>query len=208
MGYDNEFYNLYASYLEEPIVRANHQKAFEIFESYLWRYEDYTYLDLGCGLSEIRKYWLNGAGYDEYVGVDREAIVDPKSANSPYRRIVQDYLDLDLLISNLNGFVPSTVVSLFSVEACYPANFKYEFYHKVFAAFPEVERALVSGFYYDSKRDQETVEEAGGLVSYQTIESMYDYSSAVFDEVRIQMKTPSKLFGPDVVEVWKILTRK
>ncbi len=62
--------------------------------------------------------------------------------------------------------------------------------------------------FYESKRDLETVGETGGIVSHQTIEDPAKYISEAFSEFRIHMRTPSRMFGEDVIEVWKILSRR
>src|SRR3989344_4007285 len=66
--------------------------------------------------------------------------------------------------------LPNAFVSLFSVECFHPAQERYELYGKVFETFSTIEFGLVSGFFYEGKREQETVDETGGIVSHQTIE--------------------------------------
>jgi len=55
---------------------------------------------------------------------------------------------------------------------------------------------------------QERVEEAGELKSYQTLEHPEDVISDIFTEKRVIIPAPSKMFGPDVYEVWKFFERK
>ena len=105
-------------------------------------------------------------------------------------------------------FLPNVFVSLFSIEPCLPRYARYNLYEKVFVHYPEIRAALVSGFYYEDKIGQTKVKETGGIESYQTSGRFGGEVSEIFDETFITMRTPSKLFGDKVVEVWKILERK
>lgn len=197
MAYDPEFFKMYASYLTEPRVRENHDGIFELFDQpHRETIDLMDVLDLGCGMGEFRTY----GHYRRYVGVDRvnHGFVDPF--------IEADYTDLSFL--DRLPFAPEAFISLFSIEACLPAEERYAIYEGLFEGLPSVRMALVSGFYYESKKDRLKVGEAGDIESYQSVESLYGVESVLFDEVRIHMRTPSGMFGPDVVEVWKILTRR
>ena len=99
-------------------------------------------------------------------------------------------------------------ISLFSVECCQLATIKYDLYNRIFSEFPTIGYGLVGGFFYQSKRDQESVSETGEIISYQTIEDPSLYISNLFTELRIHLHTPSKMFGQDVIEVWKFFIRK
>ncbi len=135
----------------------------------------------------------------QYVGVD-------KNDTGVVRPFIQsDYTDLSFL-ENL-PFAPNAFVSLFSIEACLPKKKRYRLYEELFER-ADISIGLSAGFYYESKKDQDTVGETGGIISYQTIEPLEYHDSDVFEEMRIVLKTPSAMFGPDVVEVWKILTRR
>jgi len=197
MAYDPEFFRLYAQYLLEPRVRENHDGIFRFFDQPDRETVDLMdVLDLGCGMGEFRTY----GHYRRYVGVDRvnHGFVEPS--------VEADYTDLSFL--ERLPFAPEAFISLFSIEACLPAEERYVIYEGLFEKLPSVQVALVSGFYYESKRDRPTVGETGGIVSHQSIENLYDVESELFDEVRILTRTPSAMFGPDVVEVWKVLTRR
>jgi hypothetical protein len=87
------------------------------------------------------------------------------------------------------------------------ANERYNFYDKVFGEY-EIQTALVSGFYYKNRLKEEKVQETGGIISYQTLEDQKDYPGKHFIEFRTCIDVPSKMFGPEVVEVWKLLIRK
>ena len=205
MAYDKEFFKRYEAYLEEPTVRRNHDLALEFFDQTAFddkgEYHTSRVVDLGCGIGEFSEhgYW------EKYVGVDREN----RSVGG------EDFLAGDYTEPGFFAklpFVPNAFVSLFSIEACYPAARRYELYEQFFRENPELKRGLSAGFFYESARRQETVSETGEIVSYQTIEDISFHRSPVFDETRIIMRTPSTMFERhgrrDVVEVWKILTRK
>ena len=198
MAYDKGFYEMYAEYLKEESVRISHDLVFRQFQKITG--SGHSVLDLGCGLGEYGQYgqWLGG-----YTGVDKNYL------GGKFRLIQADYHDLDKVKAGLRDlYPPNTFVSLFSVECFHSASEKYAFYNKIFKTFPSIQFGLTGGFFYESKRGQETVGEAGGIVSYQTIEDQSLYISDVFTELRIHLKTPSKMFGQDVVEVWKFFIRR
>ena len=194
MAYDQEFYRMYQAYLKEEIVRANHDRAFEYFRRFT-QPTPLLVVDLGCGLGE---YSLHGQ-YTEYAGVDL-------NNTGLVRKFVQaDYHDSNYV--NLLPFAPTAFVSLFSIECCHSVLDKYALYEKIFSNTPSIQYGLAGGFFYESRRNLEMVGETGGIVSYQTIEDPSQHISKVFSELRIHMKTPSKMFGNDVIEVWKVLNR-
>jgi len=198
MAYDKAFYDMYREYLREESVRTSHNFVFEQFLRTASL--PIKVIDLGCGLSEF--YWHGLRSY--YLGVDLNMPNYPEG----FLPVVQaDYHDLDTVKKQLH-FTPSVFVSLFSVECFHSAVERYAFYERVFKEFPDINFGLVSGFFYESKRDQETVGETGGIVSYQTIENPSLHISNTFTELRLHVRTPSKMFGPDVVEVWKIFIRR
>lgn len=197
MAYDPEFFAQYAEYLVEPSVRESHDSIFQIFNKDEDSVDTLDVLDLGCGMGEFPAR----VRHHQYLGVDRE------NQGVPFAFMQADYTNLNFL--ERLPFEPNLVVSLFSIEACLPAGERYALYNELFERLPTVGAILTAGFYYESKKNQETVQETEGkLVSYQSNESLYDHESKLFDERRILMRTPSKMFGPDVVEVWKILERR
>ncbi len=195
MTYDQEFFRLYRDYLREPVVRENHARAFECFRA-LAGGRELTVLDFGCGLGEYRRF----GSYSRYVGVDRE------DTGGVSGLIQADYTTLDFLPRL--PCTPNAFVSLFSVECCMPPEARYALYEKIFAALPGLDVGMAGGFFYERRRELPKVSEAGGLVSYQSIEDPLAHLSPTFLELRLAMRTPSALFGDDVVEVWKFFKRR
>ena len=191
MSYNNDFYEKYAKYLKEPTVWQNHGRVFNTFRTWFGG-GAMRVLDLGCGTGEFLHHY---PAVDSYWGIDKE--------DSPAADQVLDYTrHLPIL-----PFLPNAFVSLFSVEACLPAPARYALYNRLFSEYP-IDKALVSGFYYEHAAKEDTVSEAGDLISYQTVEPLERFPSISFKETRIVMNTPSEFFGKDVIEVWKIMERK
>jgi hypothetical protein len=200
MGYDPDFYKTYRAYLEEKIVRENHDNVFRHFSGFTWP-KALDVIDLGCGLREYAAY----GDLRSYVGVDlNDAGWLKYRSGAQFRNA--DYRDVPSL-KRMPG-APNAFISLFSTECCMSANDKYAFYESIFVTIPSVRYGLVGGFFYESRRDHETVGETGGIVSYQSIEDPSRYISPIFSEFRAHMYTPSEMFGDDVVEVWKIFCRR
>jgi SAM-dependent methyltransferase len=203
IAYDQAFYSAYLRYLAEPVVRRNHDEMFEFFRRWTgpcslqvgpWL----SVVDLGCGLGEFERH----GDWRRYVGVDRNDTGKVKDF------IHGDYSDL-AGVKALLRWEPDAFVSLFSIEACFLPDERYTLYDRVFDAWPSIRFGMVSGFYYQNRLDEPVVSEAGGaIVSCQTIEKQADFLSSRFFEVRTSLRTPSELFGDDVVEVWKFFARR
>jgi hypothetical protein len=196
-GYNEEFYRAYRVYLQEKVVRKNHDFCFDVLSTMSLPYK-MDVLDLGCGTGEYPTY---DTEHNNYAGVD---LRDP---GAPGFFLKADYRLLSEYRETL-PFEPNTFISLFSTECCLSPHQKYVFYNRLFREIPTLQMGMVSGFYYESKLGDVQVTETGGVVSYQTIENVAEYRSEIFAEFRVEMETPSKMFGPDVVEVWKFLKRR
>lgn len=196
MAYDDNFYRLYNDYLREITVRNNHDLIFRYFRQFTHPDRMMDVIDLGCGLGEYRLF----GQYREYMGID----LNETGQNRDFLK--HDYHDLTFVKSLL--FKPTLFVSLFSIECCHDAPTKYELYNRLFSEVPSLQYGLVGGFFYEDRRGLEMVGETGGIVSYQTIEDPAQFISSVFTESRTHLRTPSRMFGDDVVEVWKTFARR
>lgn len=198
MPYDENFYRMYRKYLQEPTVRQNHNHVFALFASLVLP-ETPRVVDLGCGIGEYATY---DSYHVFYVGVDLN-----NNTGSNITNFVQaDYMTLDF--QELLHFMPNAFVSLFSIECCCSVSAKYAFYEKLFKTFPSIRCGLAGGFFYESRRDKETTSETGDIISYQSIEDPARNISRIFTELRVHLRTPSEMFGQDVIEVWKFFVRK
>lgn len=188
---DDAFWDQYEVYVEESAPR--HRKAVDLL--LIDQLFPGCLLDLGCGRCQEARELLYP---QKYLGVD---LVD-----GPLKL---DYRNLGAFCDALQGEKPTAFASLFSVEVTGNWFDNYPIYRRLFEAFPTIEWGLVSGFYYKGEQDQPTVAEAGGIKSYQSLFDLADVrDDGPFEEMRLLLKAPSKMFGPDVIEVWKLLTRK
>jgi|SRR3989338_4523723 len=200
MAYDQDFYNAYNAYLKEGAVRSAHDKIFKIARLN----KDFdSVIDLGCGL--FNEFLVHAKPY-KYAGIDLNvdsAKIDKgiHLINGNYRRI-HDFEELIRLKQ------PASFTSLFSSEITSTPDRNYALYQTIFDTFDTINSGLVSGFYYVSKKGQNPIVETGDIESYQTLEDIEDVISHVFEEQRIILPVPSKMFGQDVYEVWKFFSRK
>ncbi len=198
MGYNLDFYNAYKSYLDEPKVRKAHDWIFNIASL---NPNFRNVVDFGCGM--FNEFFVH-AKPRKYVGIDVQIL-----SQEDERRLIQaDYRHIHDLMGLIFPALPTAFVSLFSTEITAPLKENYVFYEKVFKDVHSITSGLVSGFYYVSKKDQNPIEETGGIVSYQALENIDYVPSEVFSEKRIILPVPSKMFGLDVFEVWKFFDRK
>jgi hypothetical protein len=197
MAYDQDFYKAYADYLVEPRVRIVHDRILQtVSASSAFR----RIVDLGCG--QGNEFFHHGRP-DLYVGVDHNAAAADVAG---FKTIAGDYRNPNDVAKLTSQFNLSAAVSLFSIECTAPASENRAYYEALFDS-ANVKAILAGGFYYEHAKGQETVGEAGGLISYQTHENIANPSDK-FNEVRIAVPCPSTLFGEDVMEVWRLLQRK
>lgn len=188
--YTEEFHAaFYGSYLHEPTVRGAHDWVFSLVKSHP---AFQCVIDLGCGLREFGRHTKPSV----YIGMDTLELG---------QLLHGDYRDPDAL-GVING--ASAFVSLFSSEITAPAEDNRALYERIFRQCLNIEAGLVSGFYYVSRKCEPVVGEAGGIQSYQTLDAIEDYESELFTEKRITLPVPSKAFGQDVIEVWKLFERR
>jgi hypothetical protein len=207
MGYaDDAFWDQYGDYLAEarsrhwgmlhmsPLFRgaSNYARAFRA-------------IDLGCGQYASAADLL-GTDLEYYWGIDQRQPGGRHVKGDGMRFIEANYRDMDFkdLALEVERFRGELVfVSLFSAEATAGEEGNRLLYEKVFREF-DCLWGVTAGFYYRGKVDQEVIDETGGIQSYQTLPGLPEPSD-VYHEVRLEVDAPSKMFGPDVVEVWRFL---
>lgn len=194
MAYDGDFYEAYEAYLREPRVRTKHDQIFDLWAAVA---EAEYVIDLGCGKSN--EYFRFGHPVSGYQGFDVNEANYAITANYRKPEFIETIHGLD--------WKPDAFVSLFSVECTATALENAELYERLFREVPTIQHALVAGFYYTRRRTTNPVKEAGDIVSWQTNSRIEHDSSDVYDELRITAEVPSTMFGEDVVEVWRILSR-
>jgi hypothetical protein len=198
MSYDSDFYTAYAAYLQEPTVREAHDWVFAIAASTVPALSHVV--DLGCG--QFNEYYQH-AQPKKYLGID----VNVEPSRRPGQLLVQaDYRTADLK-SIIGRRRPTGFVSLFSCENTAPVEDNYRFYRNLFDQFG-FKAGLVSGFFYSGSRDINPIGEAGGIQSFQMLENIEDVRCKEFVERRIVLPVPSKLFGANVYEGWKIFVAR
>lgn len=196
MPYDDAFYQAYTAYLNEPTVREAHDWIFSIPE--INPYFD-NVVDLGCGRS--LEFW-NYADPAFYTGIDQNGLADDHVWREDYRTF--DYSKLCRPTWPVN---PTAFVSLFSSEITAPFEENYDLYNRIFAECPSIQAGLVSGFFYEGYIAINPIPETGGIISFQTLEPIHVPKRDGYTERRITLHVPSKMFGPDVWEVWKLFYR-
>ncbi len=190
-GYTGDFYEGYAAYLLEPEVRRQHDYMLSEFVQQMHPFKPRV-IDLGCGTGEYFKH----AYWEAHFGADL-------NGRGPWCSFTGDYKTLDFCPE----FVPNAFVSLFSTECCLNAKDKYDLYRRIFSKFPSIDYGLVSGVFYRGKENQETIDAAPGITSFQTVERASDHVMPLVTEWRCNLNVSSKFFG-DEVEVWKIFKRR
>ena len=196
---EDAFWDKYESYVNEMFQRHY------ISASRLLGPRRFTgVLDLGCGrigeAARLMEQW-NKQQYDIPRPTRLSIDLDAKSD----ALLIGDYRELLNLVGQRDKF--NSFISLFSSECTGTQHDNSKLYDSIFFNFPCIQFGLVSGFYYRGKENLPTVAEAGGIVSYQSIEPI-EARSALFREERLTLEAPSHMFGQDVVEVWKLLVRR
>lgn len=209
---NEEFWVEYGEYLKESLIR--HADTLWSMLSHIHgdtceiRYSAPEVLDFGCG------QYASAIGLmpvpKSYIGIDKhnpgsrwdDSMHDPVE---PYTFITGDYRERINL-----SYEPTCFTSLFSTEVTAYRDANESFYNWVFESYPTASYGIVSGFYYlDRWRDQYVIE-TGNLTSCQSTGPLTDYtdSTLLYTETKLEIPAPSKMFGPNVVEVWKLLERK
>lgn len=192
---DEDFWTKYRDYLAE--VHNAHLNSFRTVAREQVSYQ--RVLNLGCGryneASDLLPF-----DHISWFNVD---------ANEP-AHLKADWTTGEgeaAVVAAAKVFMPDTMVSLFATELSFvnayiPQYAVNWFYRYLLQEVPSLQRIVVAGFYYnDQRRAAPVVEEVGGLRSAQSI------SKVLRGERRLLVPTPSTLFGPDVVEVWRCIER-
>ena len=187
MAYDEKFMEAYEEFLLEPPVRSFHDWCLSIAK--LNPAFD-NVVDLGCGTTEFLKF----AKPSTYAGIDEHP-------NKPYV-MRGDYRKMKLTFPAATAFV-----SLFSIELTGKIDENYALYKQLFEQNLSMQAGLVGGLYYWDKKLSNPIEETGGIVSFQTLENLEDVRCDIFTEKRLIGWVPSKFFGREVIEIWKIFER-
>lgn len=203
MPYDDAFFDAYRQYLLEPGVRDAHNRVFHAFRRFVGGGMSPRVIDLGCGTGEF----FHHGPWVAYVGIDKTPRIAREAYQDRARVIEADYAHVDSWRGRITD--PEAFVSLFAIEPTLGTPDRQSLYAQLFEKIPSLKWGLSAGFYYSSKMTSPTVEEPGGIVSYQAIEPLGLYNAiAGVSEERMVMRVPSKMFGPDVVEVWKFFARE
>jgi hypothetical protein len=192
---NGDFYRLYGGYLSEPRVRQVHDA---VFTAVRLHRSFQRVIDLGCGKGNE---FLHYGRPDFYLGVDLNA--DPvHEAECVIKRL--DFRNIEALRSLIKEHRVTGAVSLFAAEITRSRDENHAFYEALFRDLG-LNAMLLSGFYYKHAKHRELVREAGNLVSYQTSGTIERPDTAWFHETRIEIPCPSRLFGEDVIEVYRLL---
>lgn len=219
----DDFWVAYGDYLKES--RPRHEAAIDALDVFaVPSLFSRRVLDLGCGQHCSANKLFEA---DRYLGVDAHPPAEDKPLRSTLRMVnprpaflQADYRTelgtvIDAVLNpptdswQLDPLMPELVTSLFSVEITDISDNNYALYQRIFRELPTVRFLVASGFYYTDKWTQTAVEEPGGLTSFQSIDLLLpEPEDEDFQEYRVYLSAPSKLFGPNVVEVWKLLVRR
>lgn len=209
MTYANDdFWKKYAEYVEESFPRhkdaINKLMGRTIYHDRDWRGglgSLGSILDLGCG--QVMKGTRFAREKTKYIGVDEH----PREVTYGYQVLPLNYRTQLNVVADMcreQEFYPSTILSLFSIELTGSPWANESLYLQLFNQIASAWCIITAGFFYEDKDMLPTVIEAGGLESWQSIGPL----SKEMKETRLFVRAPSTLFGPNVIEVWRLLERK
>lgn len=181
--------------------------------------EFWSTIDLGCGRLLQGEALCDAAQCRLYIGVDADQpedcepysniekwiaddFADEWDGSSVFVRQSWDDFDFDRAVGHAQGHV--LAVSLYAVEL-YAAD-PEDVYRRAFAA--GVDAFISAGVRYHGTPVDQAFGEPGSMVR-QTDPQVPPYPpSKLWDELRISKHVPSLMFGDDVIEVWRVMTRK
>jgi hypothetical protein len=195
---NDEFYLLYADYVADPAVRKVHDA---VLRAAMLHPALRRVVDLGCGRSNEFFHYGNP---EFYIGIDQNAIAVDEG-----RRITLEanYRDREIVKRLIDEHALTAAVSLFSTELTCPSDANHAYYEALFRHTP-VQAIFVAGCYAEHAQGEETIIETGGLVSFQTFGGFESaFPTDLFDETRVCVACPSRMFGEDLIEVYRLLQR-
>jgi hypothetical protein len=197
VGNDN-FYELYKSYLAEERVRTVHDA---VLQAAMGHPALQRVVDLGCGQGNEFFHYGQPA---LYVGLDQNAAPLHEAHRIRWKA---DYRDVHFIQEIVGTYDLTAAVSLFSTELTWPPTANQRYYEELFGQ-TRIQAIFVAGGYAEHAEGEETILEAGNLVSYQTFGGFAGLApTSVFDETRICVACPSTMFGEDIIEVYRLLQR-
>jgi hypothetical protein len=195
---NDHFYELYTGYLAEERVRKVHDA---VLQAAMLHPALQRVVDLGCGQGNEFFHYGKPA---LYVGLDQNAAPIHEARRI---RLKADYRDVNVIKEIVGQHALTAAVSLFSTELTWPPKANHIYYEGLFRQ-TTIQAVFVAGGYAEHAEGEETILEAGNLVSYQTFGGFEGLSpTSLFDETRICIACPSKMFGEDIIEVYRLLQR-
>lgn len=188
--YTDQWWEDYKNWYEETY--AAHEDITDLVESHLRGVESYCdVLDLGCGRLRFGKRFCWG----HYTGVD----LDPQAGSG-----LQAFIQGDFNTFNYEAFFSkrdkTLAVSLFATEL-YCAQ-PTKLYRKILDA--GAVAIVAAGVRYGGTKVDDPVGEPGARVWQTSLEQFHPE----LDETIITKHVPSKMFGQNVWEVWRVIKRK
>jgi hypothetical protein len=149
-------------------------------------------VDLGCG--QGNEFFHYGKP-ELYVGLDQNA--DPIH-EARRIRLTADYRDVNFIKEIVGKYDLTAAVSMFSTELTLPPKANHVYYEGLFRQ-TNIQALFLAGGYSEHAEGEETILEAGNLVSYQTFGGFEGLPpTSLFDETRICIACPSAIFGEDI----------
>ena len=226
--YDEDWWKQYEAWAEETEVE--HTEIMDMAKRHIaeiFPADVGVVIDMGCGRLRMGESFggLTYVGFDLEHHPDEKGVIDycelqdflegnamplsPGFDEESSALLVQEnfrHIDFDMILKNTDGWHgyrgTSLVVSIFSAELyCYACDNLYQ------RAFDEgVDAIVASGVYYRGTDVNMAIGEVGSQIR-QTW-PIAPPPNDVYNETRIVRSVPSTMFGDDVIEVWRVMTRK
>lgn len=159
-------------------------------------------LDLGSGKAAIGYHVAKAIGGSkwQWTGID----TDPPEMQYVHPITVEgDYRDIDKMKLVASVLRAEIVTAWFSTEVTQSRKESEKLYAALFDV-PSVHTVFVAGFYYQERMWDQIVKE-GEVESFQVPRKLYESEEHEgLYEIRFEMRAPSEMFGPDVVECYSV----